>query len=116
MLIPWLRPCLGVLFASEGRMEQEVSRRIGAPNCIHSIALLSRKAKRSIYWSILVPTLTYGPEGWVITKITRSRVQVAETGFLRRVAGISLRDRVRCSVIREELGVEPLLICVIKAS
>ncbi|KAI3366014.1 hypothetical protein L3Q82_009842 [Scortum barcoo] len=30
--------------------------------------------------------------------------------FLRRVAGRSLRDRVRSSVIREELGVEPLLL------
>ncbi|KAJ8012499.1 hypothetical protein DPEC_G00043460 [Dallia pectoralis] len=31
-------------------------------------------------------------------------------GFLRKVAGLSLRDRVRSSVIREELGVEPLLL------
>ena len=29
--------------------------------------------------------------------------------FLRRVAGLSLRDRVRSLVIREELGVDPLL-------
>ncbi|KAJ8015753.1 hypothetical protein DPEC_G00029420 [Dallia pectoralis] len=33
-------------------------------------------------------------------------------GFLRKVAGLSLRDRERSSVIREELGVEPLLLCV----
>ncbi|KAJ7999278.1 hypothetical protein DPEC_G00213770 [Dallia pectoralis] len=33
-------------------------------------------------------------------------------GFLRKVAGLSLRDRVRSSVIREELGVEPLFLCV----
>ncbi|TWW73696.1 hypothetical protein D4764_15G0010920 [Takifugu flavidus] len=32
--------------------------------------------------------------------------------FLRRVAGISLSDRVRSSAIREELGVEPLLLRV----
>ena len=31
-------------------------------------------------------------------------------GFLRRVAGVSLRDKVRSSVIREGLGVEPLLL------
>uniref|UniRef100_A0A8C5B2H5 Dickkopf-related protein 1/2/4 C-terminal subdomain 1 domain-containing protein n=1 Tax=Gadus morhua TaxID=8049 RepID=A0A8C5B2H5_GADMO len=30
--------------------------------------------------------------------------------FLRRVAGVSLRDRVRSSAIREELGLEPLLL------
>ncbi|TWW55291.1 hypothetical protein D4764_09G0003400 [Takifugu flavidus] len=32
--------------------------------------------------------------------------------FLRRVAGLCLRDRVRSSAIREELGVEPLLLRV----
>jgi len=32
--------------------------------------------------------------------------------FLRRVAGLSLRERVRSSVIRRELGVEPLLLRV----
>ncbi|KAK0134215.1 hypothetical protein N1851_030227 [Merluccius polli] len=32
--------------------------------------------------------------------------------FLRRVAGLSLRDRVRSSVIREELGVDPPLLRV----
>ncbi|TWW56792.1 hypothetical protein D4764_08G0007790 [Takifugu flavidus] len=32
--------------------------------------------------------------------------------FLRRVAGLSLRDRVRSSAIREELGVESLLLRV----
>ena len=73
---------------------------------------LSRKAKLSIYRSIFVPTLTYGHEGWVMTERTRSRVQAAEMGFLRRVAGVSLRDRVRSSVIREGLGVEPLLLCI----
>ncbi|KAI3376789.1 hypothetical protein L3Q82_000389 [Scortum barcoo] len=36
--------------------------------------------------------------------------------FLRRVAGRSLRDRVRSSVTREELGVEPLLLRRIERS
>ena len=51
-------------------------------------------------------------EGWVTTERTRSRVQAAEMGFLRRVAGVSLRDRVRSSAVREELGSEPLLLCL----
>ena len=65
---------------------------------------LSRRAKLSIYRSIFVPTLTYGHEGWVMTERTRLRVQAAEMGFLRRVADVSLRDRVKCSAICEELG------------
>jgi len=36
--------------------------------------------------------------------------------FLRRVAGLSLRDRVRSSDIWRELGVEPLLLRVERSS
>ena len=68
---------------------------------------LSRKVKLSIYWSVYVPTLTYGHELWVVTERIRSRIQVAEISFLRRVGGCSLR--VRSFVTREELEVEPLL-------
>ncbi|KAK0148447.1 putative uncharacterized transposon-derived protein F52C9.6 [Merluccius polli] len=105
---------------NEGRMEREIDRRIGAASAVmrtlHGSVVvkreLSRKAKLSIYQSIYVPALTYGHELWVMTERTRSRVQAAEMSFLRRVAGLSLRDRVRSSVIREELGVDPLLLRV----
>ncbi|KAK3560105.1 hypothetical protein QTP86_033893, partial [Hemibagrus guttatus] len=109
---------LGVLFTSEGRMDREIDRRIGAAAAVmrsmyRSVVVkkeLSRKAKLSIYQSIYVPTLTYGHELWVMTERVRSRIQAPEMSFLRRVAGRSLRDRVRSSVTREELGVEPLLL------
>ncbi|TWW64119.1 R2DM Retrovirus-related Pol polyprotein from type II retrotransposable element [Takifugu flavidus] len=63
---------LGVLFTSEGRMEREIDRRIGAASTVmrtlhRSVVVkreLSRKAKLSIYRSIFVPTLTYGHELW----------------------------------------------------
>ena len=92
---------LGVLFTSEGRMEREIDRRIGAASAVmrtlhRSVVVkreLSRKAKLSIYQSIFVPTLTYGHELWVVTERTRSRVQAAEMSFLRRVAGLSLTVR-----------------------
>ncbi|KAK3530227.1 hypothetical protein QTP86_020143, partial [Hemibagrus guttatus] len=107
---------LGVLFTSEGRMDHEIDRRIGAAAAVmrsmyRSVVVkkeLSRKAKLSIYQSIYAPTLIYGHELWVMTERVRSRIQAAEMSFLRRVAGRSLRDRVRSSVTREELGVEPL--------
>ncbi|KAK3550678.1 hypothetical protein QTP70_002404 [Hemibagrus guttatus] len=110
---------LGVLFTSEGRMDREIDRQIGAVAAVMqsmywSVVVkkeLSQKAKLSIYQSIYVPTLTYGHELWVMTERIRSRIQSAEMSFLRRVAGRSpLRDRVRSSVTQEELGVEPLLL------
>ncbi len=39
-------------------------------------------------------------------------IQVAKISFLRRVTGISCRDKVRSSVIHEELGVELLPLCI----
>ncbi|KAK3567833.1 hypothetical protein QTP86_027230 [Hemibagrus guttatus] len=109
---------LGVLFTSEGRMDREIDRRISTAAAVmrsmyRSVVVkkeLSRKAKLSIYQSIYVPTLTYGQELWVMTERVRSQIQAAEMSFLRRVAGRSLRDRVRSSVTREELRVEPLLL------
>ncbi|KAK3532866.1 hypothetical protein QTP70_001138 [Hemibagrus guttatus] len=97
---------LGVLFTSEGRMDREIDRRIGAVAAVmrsmyRSVVVkkeLSRKAKLSIYQSIYAPTLTYGHELWVMTERVRSRIQAAEMSFLRRGAGRSLRDRVRSSV------------------
>ncbi|KAK3525971.1 hypothetical protein QTP70_011784 [Hemibagrus guttatus] len=67
---------LGVLFTSEGRMDREIDRRIGAAAAVmrsmyRSVVVkkeLSRKAKLSIYQSIYVPTLTYGHELWVMTE------------------------------------------------
>ena len=45
-----------------------------------------------------------------MTKRIIYRIQAAKMSFLCRVVGRSLRDRVRSSVTREELGVEPLLL------
>ncbi|KAK3510314.1 hypothetical protein QTP70_001363 [Hemibagrus guttatus] len=64
---------LGVLFMTEGKMDREIDRRIGAAAAVmrsmyQSVVVkkeLSRKAKLSIYQSIYLPTLTYGHEVWV---------------------------------------------------
>ncbi|KAI3376476.1 hypothetical protein L3Q82_016941 [Scortum barcoo] len=80
---------LGVLFTSEGKMEREIDRRIGAASAVmrsvyRTVVVkkeLSRKAKLSIYRSIYVPTLTYGHELWVMTERTRSRIQGGRNEF-----------------------------------
>ncbi|KAK0148831.1 Protein broad-minded [Merluccius polli] len=77
-----------------------------------NVPRLPRYMVKALPESIFVPALTYGHELWVVTERTRSRVQAAEISFLRGVAGLSLRGRVRSSVIREELGVDPLLLRV----
>ncbi|TWW76578.1 Spondin-1 F-spondin [Takifugu flavidus] len=89
-------------------MEREIDKRIGAASVV--MQALNRSVMVTIYLSIYVSFLTYGHQRWVMTERTRSRIQAAEMSFLRRVAGLSLRDRLRSLDIREGLGVEPLLL------
>jgi len=92
-------------FTSDGWLEREMDRRIGASSAmmmalLRSIVVkmeLSWKAKVSVHCSIFVPTLTYGHEIWVETKRTRSRIQAADMRFLQRGAELSLRGRGRRS-------------------
>ena len=103
-------------FVHEWMMGCEINRWVRAVGAVlhalnHMVVAkreLSRKAKLLIYWSIFVPTFTNGHERWFMSERTRSRVQAAEMGFLRRVA----RDGVRSLAIREGLGVQPLLLWV----
>lgn len=62
------------------------------------------------YQSIYVPTLTSGHDLWLVIKRLRLRIQAAKMSFLPRVAGLILRDSLRCSDIWKELGIEPLLL------
>jgi len=70
---------------------------------------ISNTAKLSAFKSVFVPVLTYDPESWPMTEITLSQGQAAEMGFLGRVHGVTLRDKVRSCEIRRALNVEPLL-------
>ena len=47
-----------------------------------------------------------------MTERTRSRVQATKISFLRRVARLILRDKVRSSDIQKELRVEQLLLSI----
>uniref|UniRef100_A0A8C6P9E0 Reverse transcriptase domain-containing protein n=1 Tax=Nothobranchius furzeri TaxID=105023 RepID=A0A8C6P9E0_NOTFU len=111
---------LGFLFTSEGKLQCEIDRWTGAASTVmwelyRSVVVkreLSQKENLSIYRSIYVPTLNYGHGLWIVTERTRLQIQAAEMSFLQRVAGLSLRDRVRSSVIRKGLGVDPLLLYI----
>lgn len=71
---------------------------------------LSQKTKLLISQLIYCPTLICGHEFWVATERTRLWIQATEMSFICRMAGLSLRDGVRSSVIRRGLRVEPLLL------
>ena len=71
---------------------------------------LCTKAKPSIFRSVYVLILTYGHECWIMNEKVRSRVQAAEMGFLRRISGLTLLDKVKSADIRESPNIESLLL------
>jgi hypothetical protein len=109
---------LGVQFSRDGKQDGEIDQRIGmASGVLRSLyrsvvtkVELSKKTKLAIFKSVYRPTLIYGHEQWVMTEKIRSRIQSAEMRFLRRVAVLTLRDKIRSSDIRETLQIEPLLL------
>jgi len=61
---------------------------------------------------VLALILTYGHEFWEMTKRLRSRVQVAEIAFSRRVHGVTLSKKVHNCEIYKALNVELLIVWV----
>ena len=62
-----------------------------------------------MYNAIVVPTLKYGSETWVLNKQQESAVQATEMRVLRQIVEKRRVDRVRNVEIREELQQEEVL-------
>lgn len=108
---------LGITINREGHQEPEINKRIQkATQLYHSLKHtfigkkeISINTKMSIYKSVYIPVLTYGSETWVLTKRLKSRLQAMEMIYLRRVLGVSRKDRIRNEIIRNRLEVIPLI-------
>ena len=108
---------LGVMISGDGRMEEEIRSRIGKAARVIGVLNkpmwkrkeLSRRTKLRVYNAIVVPTLMYGSEMWVLNKQQESAVQATEMHVLRRIVEKRRVDRVRNVEIREELQQEGVL-------
>lgn len=61
--------------------------------------------KRKVFDQCVLPVLTYGCETWTTNIKAIQKLQVAQRGMERRMLNISLRDRKKCSWIREQTKV-----------
>lgn len=68
-----------------------------------------RETRLKVYNTLAVPMLTYGSETWALKKSEKKRIEAAEMRFMRRTAGVTLRDRKRSEEIRETLNVTPVI-------
>ena len=53
--------------------------------------------------------MVVGAESWIVNPKTESRITAQQMKCLRKIAGHTRRDRIRNNVIREELGVTPII-------
>lgn len=104
---------LGTTFDKAGKYEEEINSKISKATKIYfgmkkgfiNNKEISRKTKMKVYKSIYLPTLLSGCETWVLTEKLQKRLQVAEMKFLRRVANVTLMDKIRNEKIRESLEI-----------
>lgn len=103
---------LGRAFGRNGKMENEIKRRVNAGRrvlgCMGDVVkreCISKEAKIAVYKTVMVPTLLYGSESWVCQKRHLSKVNAVGMDYLRRVCGKNRRDRVRNDWVLDNCGV-----------
>lgn len=107
---------LGVVIDEKNKQDIDINNRIEKSNRLFyainksfiSKKEVQRKTKITIFKTIYRPILTYGCETWIMTPRTKSRLEAAEMKYHRRVKGVTLRDHIRSTKIREEIGIESL--------
>ena len=66
------------------------------------------KLKVKLYTTIVRPALLYGSETWVVRRKEEQMLEKTEMRMLRRIKGVTIRDKVRSHDIRKELGVSDI--------
>ena len=71
------------------------------------------KTKKRILKCYVWSTLTYGCEGWTISKAMQERLEAVEVWFLRRMLSISWLDRMTNDMVLRKAGTRRELIKMI---
>ena len=102
--------------------QEEVMRRIKAGwSCFgrHKEMLCNKNIpmtwRRKILNQCVLPTMTYGAETWTMTKNLEKKLQTAQRAMERSMLHISIRDKIRCSIIRQKTGVKDIIVKIKEA-
>ena len=108
---------LGVMIEQTGKQEMEINERIDkAAKMYYALNKsiigkkeVSRKTKMNVYKVIFRPILTYGSESWILNNRQKSKLQAMDMKYLRKVKGVTRRDRIRNEDVRTELQIQSVL-------
>ena len=103
---------LGVTISEEGGSEETVRARVSAAwgkwrdlSGVICDKKMPRKLKIKLYMTVIRPVLLYGAVCWTVRKKEEKILEKTEMRMLRRIKGVTLRDKVKSVDIRKELGV-----------
>ena len=95
--------------------EEAVRARVGATwakwrnlSGVSSDKKMSRKLKVVLYMTVIRPVFLHGAECWTVGKREEQILEKTEIRMLRKIKGVTLRDKVKSVDIRNELGVNSI--------
>ena len=65
--------------------------------------------KRKLYNSCILPGLTYGCETWTLTNTNLKKLLVCQRSMERHMLGVRLKDKVRCTTLRQITKIEDII-------
>ena len=108
---------MGVYFTEDGKLEKAIQNRIstgrkafGRLGRIWKDRNVSRKLKVRLFRAIVIPTVLYGAECWVLKKREERKLAAFEMKCLRRICGVRWEDRLTNSRVREMADVEDTIL------
>ena len=106
---------LGVTISEEGGSEEAVRARVSVAwgkwrdiSGVISDKKMPRKLKIKLYMTIIRPVLLYGAECWTVRKKEKQILKKTDMRMLRRIKGVTMRDKVKSVDNRKELGVSSI--------
>ena len=103
---------LGVTISARGGSETAVRARVRTAwekwrelGPVISDKKIPTKLKTKLYTSVVRPVLLYGSECWTVGVKEENILEATEMRMLRRIKGVTLRDKLKSKDIRKELGV-----------
>ena len=63
---------------------------------------MQRKLKIKLHTTVIRPVLLYGTESWTVRKKEEQILEKTEMRMLRRIKGVTLRDKVKSVDVRKK--------------
>jgi len=104
---------LGGTISDDATTDNDIQRRIGLAcgvmqslNPVWKSKEISRGTKAKLYEALVLSVLLYNSETWTLKEEANKKLRVFEMNCLRKIKGVTRRDRIRNIDIKAELSID----------